>query len=51
MKNADIARRLFVSPNTVRNHITNIFAKLHVDDRSEAIVRAREGGLGRGSGS
>ena len=50
-KNADIARRLYVSPKTVRNHITNIFAKLHVDDRSEAIVRARDAGLGRGFGS
>ena len=51
VRNADIARRLFLSPNTVRNHITNIFAKLHVEDRSQAIVRAREAGLGRGSGS
>ena len=50
-KNADIARRLFVSPNTVRNHITNIFAKLHAEDRSDAIIRARDAGLGRGSGS
>lgn len=51
MKNADIARRLFLSPVTVRNHITNIFAKLDVADRSQAIVHAREAGLGRGSGS
>lgn len=45
--NARIAARLFVSPNTVRNHITHIFAKLQVADRAQAIVRAREGGLGR----
>jgi DNA-binding NarL/FixJ family response regulator len=45
--NATIAARLFVSPNTVRNHITHIFAKLQVADRAEAIVRAREAGLGR----
>ncbi|HSL00593.1 MAG TPA: response regulator transcription factor [Rubrobacteraceae bacterium] len=45
--NATIASRLFVSPNTVRNHITHIFAKLQVVDRAEAIVRARNAGLGR----
>jgi DNA-binding NarL/FixJ family response regulator len=45
--NAEIAARLFVSPNTVRNHISHIFAKLQVADRAEAIVRAREAGLGR----
>lgn len=45
--NATIAARLFVSPNTVRNHITHIFAKLQVADRAEAIVRARNAGLGR----
>ena len=45
--NAKIAARLFVSPNTVRNHISHIFAKLHVADRAQAIVRAREAGLGR----
>jgi DNA-binding CsgD family transcriptional regulator len=45
--NATIAARLFVSPHTVRNHITHIFAKLQVADRAEAIVRAREAGLGR----
>ena len=44
--NAQIARRLVVSDKTVRNHITNIFAKLGVTDRAQAIVRAREAGLG-----
>jgi len=43
-----IARRLVVSGKTVRNHISNIFAKLHVADRAEAIVRARRAGLGTG---
>jgi DNA-binding NarL/FixJ family response regulator len=44
--NAVIARRLFLSPKTVRNHVSNIFAKLHFADRAEAIVRARRAGLG-----
>jgi DNA-binding NarL/FixJ family response regulator len=37
--NADIARTLFLSDKTVRNHVSNIFAKLRVADRSQAIVR------------
>ena len=45
--NAKIAARLYVSPNTVRNHISHIFEKLQVADRAHAIVRAREAGLGR----
>ncbi|WP_308249717.1 response regulator transcription factor [Sphaerisporangium fuscum] len=45
--NPQIASALFLSPKTVRNNISNIFAKLHVADRAEAIVRAREAGLGR----
>jgi DNA-binding NarL/FixJ family response regulator len=44
--NGAIARRLFLSDKTVRNHVSNIFAKLQVADRSVAIVRAREAGLG-----
>jgi DNA-binding NarL/FixJ family response regulator len=43
--NTDIARHLVVSDKTVRNHITNIFAKLGVTDRAQAIVRARDAGL------
>jgi DNA-binding NarL/FixJ family response regulator len=44
--NAEIADRLFLSPKTVRNHISSIFDKLQVTDRAQAIVRAREAGLG-----
>ena len=47
LRTAAIADRLFLSPKTVSNHMTSIFAKLHVTDRGSAIVRAREGGLGR----
>jgi DNA-binding NarL/FixJ family response regulator len=44
--NAKIARQLFVSPKTVRNHISHIFTKLQIADRTQAILRAREAGLG-----
>jgi DNA-binding NarL/FixJ family response regulator len=44
--NTEIARRLGVTQKTVRNHVSNIFSKLQVADRAEAIVRAREAGLG-----
>ncbi|BDZ64672.1 response regulator [Agromyces mangrovi Wang et al. 2018] len=47
--NAGIAHRLQVSTKTVSNHISNIFAKLRVSDRAQAIVAAREAGLGRGA--
>jgi DNA-binding NarL/FixJ family response regulator len=45
--NQDIASRLYLSPKTVRNHISNVFLKLQVADRAQAIVRAREAGLGQ----
>jgi len=45
--NPEIARRLHLSPKTVRNHVSNIFTKLQVADRAQAIIRAREAGLGR----
>jgi DNA-binding NarL/FixJ family response regulator len=46
-RNGEIARQLQLSEKTVRNHLSAIFTKLQVTDRSAAIVRAREAGLGR----
>jgi len=45
--NAEIAQRLTLSGKTIRNHITNIFSKLQVADRAQAIIRARDAGLGK----
>ena len=47
LTNPEIADRLALSQKTVRNHVSNIFAKLQVVDRAQAIIRAREAGLGR----
>ncbi len=46
LRNQAIADQLYLSPKTVANHISSIFLKLAVADRSAAIVRARQGGLG-----
>lgn len=43
--NGTIAEQLVISLKTVRNHVSNIFSKLQVADRAEAIVRAREAGM------
>ena len=48
--NTEITDLLGLSPKTVRNHVSNIFAKLGVRDRAEAIVRAREAGMGGEAG-
>ncbi|KRF07626.1 LuxR family transcriptional regulator [Nocardioides sp. Soil777] len=45
-ENMEIARQLSLSVKTVRNHASNIFAKLQVAHRAQAIVRARDAGLG-----
>jgi DNA-binding NarL/FixJ family response regulator len=45
--NAAIAARLGLAPKTIGNHISAIFGKLRVATRAEAVVRARDGGLGR----
>lgn len=44
--NEDIAGQLVLSLKTVRNHVSNIFSKLQVADRAQAIIRARDAGLG-----
>jgi DNA-binding NarL/FixJ family response regulator len=43
--NPSIARQLFLSTKTVGNYVSNIFTKLQVADRAQAIIRAREAGL------
>jgi DNA-binding NarL/FixJ family response regulator len=47
LSNAGIAERLFLSPKTVANYLTSVFAKLAVTDRGQAIIKARDAGLGR----
>ncbi len=44
--NPEIAQKLTISPKTARNHVSNIFSKLQVADRADAIIRARNAGLG-----
>lgn len=45
--NRRIARELFLSDKTVRNHVSNVLARLDAPDRAEAILRARRAGLGQ----
>jgi DNA-binding NarL/FixJ family response regulator len=44
--NRRIARELFLSDKTVRNHVSNVLTELDVATRAEAVVRARNAGLG-----
>jgi ATP/maltotriose-dependent transcriptional regulator MalT len=43
--NKEISARLSVSPNTVKTHVANLYGKLEVKRRTEAILRARELGM------
>jgi DNA-binding NarL/FixJ family response regulator len=43
---SQIAHRLDLSDKTVRNHLSNIFTTLRVTDRTQAVIKARESGLG-----
>ena len=45
-RNPQIAEELTINPKTVRNHVSNILNKLQVVDRTQAILKAREAGLG-----
>ena len=49
--NKEIASQLFIAENTVKNHLRNILAKLHVQNRVQAAAYARREGLIRGSPS
>ena len=51
LSNAQIAGRLYLSQKTVRNHVHAVLTKLQAADRAQAIVQARDAGLGRGTGS
>jgi DNA-binding NarL/FixJ family response regulator len=46
--NPEIAQQLGISEKTIRNHVSNIFNKLQVATRAQAIERARQAGLGNG---
>jgi DNA-binding NarL/FixJ family response regulator len=47
LSNTQISHRLHLSQKTVRNHVSHIFLKLQVADRTQAVIRAREAGMGR----
>lgn len=47
LSNTDIGRLLHLSPKTIANNVSVILGKLHISERTQAIVRAREAGLGR----
>jgi DNA-binding NarL/FixJ family response regulator len=47
LSNADIAERLHIASKTTSNHISNIFSKLQVANRAQAVIKARNAGIGR----
>jgi DNA-binding NarL/FixJ family response regulator len=47
--NADIAMRLSIAPKTISNHVSNIFNKLQVTDRTQAVIKANKAGMGNGT--
>jgi len=47
VRNTQIARQMSIAPKTVANHVTAIFTKLRVADRNQAIILARDAGLGK----
>jgi DNA-binding NarL/FixJ family response regulator len=49
LNNHEIAAQLNITVKTVSNHISSIFSKLQVADRAQAIIKAREAGLGKGN--
>jgi DNA-binding NarL/FixJ family response regulator len=51
LDNCEIATALGLSEKTVRNHITRVFDKIQVQHRYQAIVRARDAGLGTRTGA
>jgi len=46
LSNKEISQQLVISQKTVRNHVSNMFSKLQVVDRAQAIIRARDAGMG-----
>jgi pimeloyl-ACP methyl ester carboxylesterase/DNA-binding CsgD family transcriptional regulator len=48
LSNGEIAERLVIAPKTVRNHVSRIYGKLRMGSRAQAVVLARQAGLGRG---
>ena len=45
LSNKEISERLFITEGTVKNHVSNLIAKLNVRDRTQAIIKAQEFGL------
>lgn len=45
LSNSDIAKRLFISPHTVKNHVSNIYRKIGIDDRTQVALMAIRHGL------